>query len=98
MGKIYVGQSKLTIEVDCKGSISGVQSQRIGFKKPNNSMGSWVATLVNENTGIISYQITDENIIDEAGNWAIWADLTFNDGRKLVGEPSKLIVYNVGQL
>ena len=44
MGKIYQGQTDLTIALSTEKDLSGATSLKIKFKKPDGISGEWTAT------------------------------------------------------
>lgn len=98
MGKIFVGQSKLTIELNLESSLVGVTSAKIKYKKPGSAAAEWTATIDDESLGIISYEVQETTEIDKHGNWLVWAELTFSDDRILYGETAIMEVSKVGVL
>ena len=95
MGKIYVGQSALTIRLDTQTNLTGVTEPKINYTKPGGTSGSWVASVTGINSTILSYNVADVNQLDEAGTWILWASAIFDIGTTY-GEPVNLTVYTPG--
>lgn len=93
MGKIYVGQTALTIRLTTSIDLSSAKTTLIKYKKPDGTEGSWVATVFNVATGIISYVVASASILDQSGVWVLWAHITFNDDTVAAGEAVKQIIY-----
>ena len=96
MGKVYVGQTALTITLTT-GEDATDATCKIKYKKPNGDTGAWDATIVTAATGVIRYSVASSTIIDQAGEWTVWAYITFNDATVAAGEPLKFTVYNEGE-
>jgi hypothetical protein len=91
-GKIRTSQDKLTIELDtCLDLTSGVSSVEIEYKKPDNSTGSWVASIVDKTK--ISYTLADEEFLDQEGSWSFKARVNFSDNTTASGLVYTEVVY-----
>lgn len=97
MGKIYVGQTDLTIELTTNKNIYNAQSVKINYKKPNGDIGFFNGVIVNSGRGIIKYDLTSASDINLDGKWTIWATVTDAEGLTSIGEPATFIVYKEGQ-
>ena len=95
MGKIYVNQTALTIELDTNEDITG-STCLIKYRKPSGTEGSWSATITDATNGIIEYEVSADDI-DEAGRWVFWAYVTFSNGTKLPGEAVIEEIYEEGE-
>jgi len=95
MGKIYVGQTALTITATVKQNIIGATCS-IKYKKPNGVTGKFAATIVDATKGVINYIIASSSDIDKAGVWTFWAYVVFSDGRESAGEPATVKIYEEG--
>jgi hypothetical protein len=96
MSKIFVGQTKLTIQLDVKADISDVTTAEIRFQKPSNQRGSFPAEVEDPENGIIKYVVEQPTDIDVPGRWRFWAYLTYSDGKVIPGEISEITVYSEG--
>jgi hypothetical protein len=96
-GKIFVGQTKLTIKADLSADITGAAVVLIKYVKPNKEVGSFVAEIENEFNGIIKYIVQLPSDIDVAGEWCMWAHVTFADGKTIAGETVSLKVHKEGK-
>ncbi len=95
MGKIYVGQSALTIQLETDVDISAATVTRICYKKPSGTIGHWAASVVGDNNDTLEYDVAEANQLDEAGNWTLWAYAEFDSGIAY-GEAARLAVSEVG--
>lgn len=93
MGKIYQGQTDLTIALTTEKDITGATETKIKFSKPNGVTGEWTATITNPTEGIIEYDV-DADDIDVVGKYTIWAKITDSQGLVSYGEPS---IFNVNK-
>lgn len=96
MGKIYVGQTALKIEALTYTDLTNATDQVIKYKKPDESTGSFAASIVDIKGGILEYDVTSADDLDQAGEWTLWAYVTF--GSSVVpGEPETLEIFNEGE-
>jgi hypothetical protein len=96
MGKIYVGQTALKIEVETGTDLTTATEQVIKFKKPTDAVGFFVASVVDAKGGIIEYDVASATDLDVAGIWTFWAYITF--GSSVVpGEPVQVEIFNEGK-
>jgi len=97
MGKIYKGQTALTIRLTVGQDITDASSLTIKYRKPSGTEGSWTATEVDATEGTIGYTMADANQLNEVGLWTFWAYVTFSDGASAAGEPVEKWVYDEGR-
>lgn len=95
MPKIYKNQSFLSIKLATGVNISGAPSMKIKYRKPSGATGEWQATVFST-SGVIKYDIASTSVLDETGTWAVWAYITFSNGKSAPGEPTKFQVYEEG--
>jgi hypothetical protein len=95
MGKIYIGQTKLRIQLTVNQNITDATAI-IKYEKPGKKKGHFDATISNATTGVIHYDVVTESDLDEPGDWILWAYVTFSDQREAAGEPVKMAVYKQG--
>jgi len=96
MGKIYLNQSSLRLQLTTDEDITGATVTRIQYKKPSGTTGYWTAQVEAVGDGIIYYDLLGTEL-DEIGTWKIWAFVTFVDGRSAPGEPVSFIVHTEGE-
>ena len=96
MGKIYLNQSSLRIQLTTDVDITGATVTDIKYAKPSGIAGSWTATIDDPGAGSIYYDLTGIEL-DEVGTWTFWAYVTFADTRSAPGEPVKVTVYTEGE-
>ena len=96
MGRIYKGQSALTIRLTVGQDITSANPVLVKYKKPSGVEGSWTASIADATEGTISYTMADTDQIDEIGLWTFWAHVTFADGKVAPGEPVEKWVYDEG--
>lgn len=70
MGKVYVGDEKTEVLLDCEEDISSATSLQILAKKPSGAIVTWNATL--EGISVLKY-ITQAGDLDQAGTWKLQA-------------------------
>lgn len=96
MGKIFTGQTDLTIKATVGVDITGATATLIKFKKPTNETGDFTASIEDAALGIIKYEIQAVTDIDQYGAWTFWAHVTFADGDVAAGESFKVQVFQEG--
>jgi hypothetical protein len=96
MGKIYLNQDSLRIQLTTGVDITGATTTKIKYKKPSEATGDWDATVEDVGAGSIYYDLTGTEL-DEVGTWTFWAYVTFADTRSAPGEPVKVTVYTEGE-
>jgi hypothetical protein len=74
-----------------------VSTAKIWYKKPDGSSGSWDAIKLNNadnpaSLGRIYVDFDNSKWFDQKGNWYLWSELTFEDGRKGYGVAIKYYV------
>lgn len=98
MGKIFVGQTKLSIVRTLGIDITNHTSPLIKYIKPSGETGQFVATVTAVLTGELTYVIQSATDLDQYGTWRFWAHTTDNGGKVIAGEPSRLVVFIEGEL
>lgn len=95
MGKIYVNQTALKIDLDTGIDLTtGVDVVYIKYQKPgSDTISEWVGTV--EDTTHITY-VASAGEIDTAKDWTFWSYVEFTDGSEAPGEPSIVTVYREG--
>lgn len=96
MGKVYVGQTALTLTATVHENITGATSLLMKYTKPDGSTGSFVGTPTDASAGSFEYDITSADDIDQAGKWFFWGYVTFSDGTTVAGEPYSHTFYAEG--
>jgi hypothetical protein len=97
MGRIFKGQSALTIRLTVGQDITGATSLKIKYKKPSGLEGEWTAVEVDATEGTIGYTMADGDQLNEVGKWIFWAYVTFSDGKAAPGEPVEKWIYPEGE-
>jgi len=96
MGKVYIGQTKLKLEVFLNTDITGATAI-LKYKKPNNTTGNFPLTITNATTGTAEYEAQNATDFDVVGTWVFWAYVTYGDGKIASGEPFKVHFYSEGK-
>jgi len=89
MGKIYVGQSALTLKLDTEVDLATATDPRIYYLKPSGTTGYWTGTVTE--TTKIQYDVADTLQLDETGLWKFWSYALFAT-RVIYGEPTEKFV------
>jgi hypothetical protein len=95
MSGIFKGQSALRITVKTFTDLEGIVSAVIKYRKPDGSAGEFESGVGDTGKGVIFHECI-EGEIDRAGWWALWAFITFGDGRTAAGETAKVFVWEQG--
>jgi hypothetical protein len=95
MSRIFKGQSALRITLKTFTDLEGILSAVIKYRKPNGLAGEFGAGVGDEAKGIIFHECI-EGELDMAGWWALWAFITFADGRTAAGEAARVFVWEEG--
>jgi hypothetical protein len=96
MGKIYVGQSDLTIKLETGKDLTGIATAEIIYRNPAGITGNFTATISDVIKGIIEYSVTSEKDLNIAGKWTFWAKTIDAQGLISIGEPSTYHVNKEG--
>ena len=95
MGKIYVGQTalrfELTTDIDVHGAVC-----RIKYQKPDGVVSTWSGIVSDLDTGVFYYDVQASDL-DQAGDWILWAHVTFSDNTYAPGEPNTIEVFEEGK-
>ena len=96
MGKIYVDQTALKIDLDTGIDLTaGVDSVYIRYQKPNTTETlEWTASIENESHVV---KILNGGEIDAPGEWTFWAYVIFTDTTEAPGEPAVVVVHVEGE-
>ena len=80
MSDVFKGQELLTIKLDCVTDIGSATVLKILFKKPDGSVGEWVAQRDGATNKI--YYTVSSGEIDQVGKWKLQSFVTIggNDG------------------
>jgi hypothetical protein len=95
MNRIYRGQSALRITLKTFTDLEGILSAVIKYRKPDGSLGEFVAGVGDVVKGLIFHECI-EGELNASGWWAFWAFITFADGRTAAGETAKVYIWNEG--
>lgn len=96
MKRIYKGKSKLRILIDTKCDLSGYEDVSIVFMKPDESQFTVSAVVKDVETGIIFYDVQNEDELDLSGWWTLWPEVRFDDDRTACGRAVRFFVYEAG--
>ena len=99
MGRVFAEQTHLRIQLTAGVNVAGALSTQIFYKKPSGTIGSVVASVSDENTGILYYDLVADSsggtdFLDEVGTWKFWTFVEFSDGRTARGETYTKQVYD----
>ena len=77
MSKVYVGQTKLTINFSLTADITGYSSVTASVRKPGGSIGSWTITVDDASTGACSYANFTAGTLATSGNYYVQPSVFF---------------------
>lgn len=92
---LFKNQTKAIIKMDAEENISGAVS-KIQFRKPSGAVGSFPGTITDAILGLFQYQILSTTDLDEFGDWTVWADIVYSDGKQLPGDPKIMEIRDPG--
>jgi hypothetical protein len=96
MGKIYVNQSELRLQLNTGVNLAGALAVKIKYIKPGETTErEFTAQVESSSLGTIYYDFQTGQL-DKAGIWEFWAWVEFADTRIAPGEPIKLRVWTEG--
>jgi hypothetical protein len=96
MGKVYVNQSELRLQLNTGVSLAGALSVLIKYLKPDETTErEFTAQVLSSSAGTIYYDF-NAGELDTAGIWTFWSYVTFADSREAPGEPVRLKVWTEG--
>lgn len=96
MGKIFVNQTAIAFEATMGIDITGCTCL-IKYKKPDGSLGSFPASIVDAENGIITASPESADDLDQVGRWSLWGYVTFANGESVAGEPMQQVLYEEGR-
>lgn len=95
MGKIYVGQIGVEINLNTAATSEGIDlsaatTKEIKYRKPSGATGSWTASSSGD---ILTYTTAAAATLDEAGRWLLQAHVA-GTGYDALGEKAELNIYS----
>ena len=88
---ILIKDNPVTLSIDSEIDLTSSTEVAIGYRKPDDTVGSWVGvTSLTPTDGIISYDVTDE--IDQSDLWDFWSIVTIT-GETYLGPAIKVEVF-----
>lgn len=96
MGKVYIGQTRLKIEVDLKADVTGA-TVKLKYRKPAGTEGEFTMAVTDATSGIANYEPVSNETFNEVGTWTFWAHVTYGDGKVAAGEPFNIHFYKEGK-
>lgn len=93
--KLYVGDIGTVITCEVSADITGYSAALIKYKKPDDTTGSFTATVSNATTGTLTYTLVSGDL-DQAGDWTFWADITMTSTDHWTGDAVTKTVYAAG--
>lgn len=93
---MIVGATDQKLVVNVGKDITGVETAKILFIKPDGTAGEFIATVVSEAGGTLEYQLQNVNDIDMAGRWRFFAEINYFDGKVGFGRPFVIVARNPG--
>ena len=94
---VFSGQTALRIRITDLGDLTDADEIVIKYKLNTRTAteAEWTATVEDLTTGIIYYDLTDEDEL-EAGTYSVWPHITWADGRISIGTANKLEIKQEG--
>jgi hypothetical protein len=72
MATYFKGQANLRIKLETNVTLTGYTCL-IKYRKPNNEVGSWAATIDGSDDSKMYYDINSTTTINQEGKWIFWA-------------------------
>ena len=89
MGIIHIQQTDLTITLLTSKQLELTDSCFVCVKSPSGIIKELTAFIVDQEKGVISYNLIDDTVFDEVGNWSIWAKIINSQGLISIGDARK---------
>ena len=97
MGKVYKGQTDLTIEVTVNFDLTDFNSAVLIFKSPKGIEKTANDTVViDQIKGVLKFTPIDGTFFNESGSWKCWAKCVNSQGLISIGESAQFIIYEEG--
>lgn len=97
MGKLYKGQTDLTIEVSVGVNLTGFSDNKIVFLSPSGLEKIATNTTVKDAiNGVLEFIANDINFFNETGFWKCWARCVNSTGLISIGESNGFVIYEEG--
>jgi len=93
--RVYKNQDFLKLRFYVGYSLSGATTL-LKYKSPIDVEGSWAVIVEDELNGVAYKQFDAGEYLGVSGPWTLWAHVTMEDGRVVIGEPYTLMVYDEG--
>ena len=98
MKRIFKNKSKLRIQINTKNNLTGWAQVFVLARKPDETVKIFPAVVKDVESGLIFFDLTDENDFDDSGWWTLWPEVIFDDDRTSCGMATKFFVYEPGSL
>ena len=97
MGKVYKGQTDLTIEVTVNFDLTDFNSAVLIFKSPKGIEKIASDTVVIDPIkGVLKFTPLNDAFFNESGSWKCWAKCVNSHGLISIGEPANFYLYEEG--
>ena len=97
MGKVYKGQTDLTIEVTVNFDLTDFNSAVLIFKSPKGIEKIANDTVVIDPIkGVLNFTPRDDTFFNIVGEWKCWAKCVNEYGLISIGEPANFYLYEEG--
>jgi hypothetical protein len=97
MGKLYRGQTDITVEVTVDFNLTGFTSALLIFRSPKGDEKIATNTvIIDAVTGILQFIPINNLFFDTSGAWRCWARCVNGQGLVSIGEASQFIIYEEG--
>ena len=97
MGKVYKGQTDLTIEVTVNFDLKDFNSAVLICKRHKGIEKIAIDTVVIDPIkGVLKFTQINKAIFNESGSWKCWAKCVNSQGLISIGESAQFIIYEEG--
>lgn len=98
MGKVYKGQTDLTIEVTLDFDLTDFTSALLIFKSPKGiEKIATTTTIIDTTKGVLKFTPLDDTFFNVSGEWKCWAKCVNASGLISIGEPAVFFLYEQGK-
>ncbi len=95
MGKVYLGQTELTLRLNAKVDLTGATQKKIQYENGGGT-GEFTTGEIDVNTSKLKWQPASSNDLNVLGAWDFWLDIIFANGRQAYSEKASLTIHEPG--
>ena len=96
MGKIYIGQTDLTINIKTNKNLTGATAIKLKVQDPNGVESELDVNIVDAINGMVKFVVLNSNTFTKVGRYTFWLKTTDAQGKISIGEPDCIHMYKQG--